>query len=61
LGQVLVDSSFTQENMTCATNDSGAMIGENQTWEGNQTQLGSLNNLEALGGILGGKEINHNS
>jgi hypothetical protein len=58
LGQVLVDSSFAQENMTSATNDNGTMMGgnqTNQTGEGNQTQQGPLEQLgEALGGIFGG-------
>jgi hypothetical protein len=58
LGQVLVDSSFAQENMTGATNDTGAMMGgnqTNQTGEGNQTQQGPLEQLgEALGGMFGG-------
>jgi hypothetical protein len=58
LGQVLVDSSFAQENMTGATNDTGAMMGGNQTnqiGEGNQTQQGPLEQLgEALGGMFGG-------
>ena len=45
LGQVLVNSSLAQENMTGATNDTGAMTGGNQTnltGEGNQTQQGPL-------------------
>ena len=58
LGQVLVNSSFAQENMTGATNDTGAMMGgnqTNQTGEGNQTQQGPLEQLgEALGGMFGG-------
>jgi hypothetical protein len=41
LGQVLVDSSFAPENMTSATNDTGTMMGGNQT---NQTVY-MLNNL----------------
>jgi hypothetical protein len=57
LVQVLVDSSFAQENMTGATNDTGAMMGDNQTnqtGEGNQTQQGPLEQLrEALGGMFG--------
>jgi len=60
LGQVLVNSSFAQENMTGATNDTGAMMGgnqTNQTGEGNQTQQGPLEQLgEALGGMFGGGE-----
>ena len=60
LGQVLVDSSFAQENMTSATNDTGATMGgnqTNQTGEGNQTQQGPLEQLrEALGGMFGGGE-----
>jgi hypothetical protein len=61
LGQVLVDSSFAQENMTGATNDTGVMMGgkqtnqTNQTGDGNQTQRGPLEQLgEALGGMFGG-------
>jgi hypothetical protein len=58
LEQVLVGSSFAQENMTGATNDTGAMMGgnqTNQTGEGNQTQQGPLEQLgEALGGMFGG-------
>jgi hypothetical protein len=60
LGQVLGNSSFAQENMTGATNDTGAMMGgnqTNQTGEGNQTQQGPLEQLrEALGGMFGGGE-----
>ena len=60
LGQVLVNSSFAQENMTGATNDTGAITGgnqTNQTGEGNQTQQGPLEQLrEALGGMFGGGE-----
>lgn len=58
LGQVLIDSSFAQENTTGATNDTGAMMGgnqSNQTGGGNQTQQGPLEQLgEALGGMFGG-------
>ena len=58
LGQVLVNSSFAQENMTGATNDTGATTGGNQTNQtggGNQTQQGPLEQLgEALGGMFGG-------
>lgn len=58
LGQVLVDSSSAQEYTTGATNDTGAMMGgnqSNQTGEGNQTQQGPLEQLgEALGGMFGG-------
>ena len=52
----LVDSSFAQENMTTATNETGAMMGGNQTnqTEGNQSQ-GPLEQLgETLGGVFGG-------
>jgi hypothetical protein len=51
-----VGSSFAQENMTTATNETGAMMGNqtNQTG-GNQTQQGPLEQLgEALGGVFGG-------
>jgi hypothetical protein len=51
-----VSSSFAQENMTTATNETGAMMGNqtNQTG-GNQTQQGPLEQLgEALGGVFGG-------
>jgi hypothetical protein len=58
LGQVLVNSSFAQENMTGATNDTGVMMSgnqTNQTGDGNQTQRGPLEQLgEALGGMFGG-------
>jgi hypothetical protein len=50
-----VNSSFAQDNMTTATNETGAMMGNqtNQTG-GNQTQ-GPLEQLgEALGGVFGG-------
>jgi hypothetical protein len=49
-------SSFAQENITTATNETGAMMGNqtNQTG-GNQTQQGPLEQLgEALGGVFGG-------
>ena len=52
----LVGSSFAQENLTTATNETGAMMGNqtNQTG-GNQTQQGPLEQLgEALGGVFGG-------
>ena len=55
-GDVFVNSSFAQENMTTATNVTGAMMG-NQTNEtgGNQTQQGPLEQLgETLGGVFGG-------
>ena len=55
-GDVFVNSSFAQENMTTATNETGAMMG-NQTNEtgGNQTQQGPLEQLgETLGGVFGG-------
>ena len=51
-----VGASFAQENMTTATNETGAMMGNqtNQTG-GNQTQQGPIEQLgEALGGIFGG-------
>ena len=51
-----VGASFAQENMTTATNETGAMMGNqtNQTG-GNQTQQGPLEQLgEALGGVFGG-------
>jgi hypothetical protein len=54
-GEVFVNSSFAQDNMTTATNETGAMMGNqtNQTG-GNQTQ-GPLEQLgEALGGVFGG-------
>jgi hypothetical protein len=49
-------SAYAQENITSATNETGAMIGNqtNQTGE-NQTQQGPLEQLgETLGGIFGG-------
>ena len=55
-GEVFVNSSFAQENMTTATNETGAMMGNqtNQTG-GNQTQQGPLEQLgETLGGVFGG-------
>ncbi|HYZ94209.1 MAG TPA: hypothetical protein VE566_00450 [Nitrososphaeraceae archaeon] len=55
-GDVFVNSSFAQENMTTATNETGAMMGNqtNQTG-GNQTQQGPLEQLgETLGGVFGG-------
>jgi hypothetical protein len=54
---LFVGSSFAQENMTTATNETGAMMGGNQTNQtgGNQTQQGPLEQLgEALGGVFGG-------
>ena len=47
-----VSSSFAQENMTTATNETGGMMGNqtNQTG-GNETQQGPL---EQLGKIFGG-------
>jgi hypothetical protein len=54
---LLVSSSFAQDNMTTATNDTGAMMGGNQTNQtgGNQTQQGPLEQLgETLGGVFGG-------
>jgi hypothetical protein len=54
---LFISSSFAQENMTTATNETGGMMGNqtNQTG-GNQTQQGGpLEQLgEALGGIFGG-------
>jgi hypothetical protein len=53
-------SSFAQENMTTATNETGAMMGNqtnqtNQTGGGNETQQGPLEQLgETLGGVFGG-------
>jgi hypothetical protein len=55
-GEVFVNSSFAQDNMTTATNETGAMMGNqtNQTG-GNQTQQGPLEQLgETLGGVFGG-------
>ncbi len=55
---LFVGASFAQENMTTATNDTGAMMGNqtNQTG-GNQTQQGPFEQLgEALGGVFGGGE-----
>ena len=55
-GEVFVNSSFAQDNMTTASNETGAMIGNqtNQTG-GNQSQQGPLEQLgEALGGVFGG-------
>ena len=51
-----VGASFAQDNITIATNETGAMMGNqiNQTG-GNQTQQGPLEQLgEALGGVFGG-------
>lgn len=56
---LFVSSSIAQENqtdMTTATNETGAMMGNetNQTG-GNETQQGPLDQLgETLGGIFGG-------
>jgi hypothetical protein len=53
---LFVSNSFAQENMTTATNETGAMMGNqtNQTGGGNASQ-GPLEGIgEALGGILGG-------
>jgi hypothetical protein len=53
---LFVSSSFAQENMTTATNETGGMMGNqtNQTG-GNETQQGPLEQLgETLGGIFGG-------
>ena len=52
----LVGASFAQDNITTATNETSAMMGNqtNQTG-GNQTQQGPLEQLgEALGGVFGG-------
>jgi hypothetical protein len=55
---LLVNSSFAQDNVTTATNDTGAMMGGNQTNQtegGNETQQGPLEQLgETLGGVFGG-------
>ena len=55
---LFVSPSFAQDNITTATNDTGAMMGGNQTNQtggGNETQQGPLEQLgEALGGVLGG-------
>jgi hypothetical protein len=56
-GEVFLNSSFAQDNMTTATNETGAMMGGNQTNQtgGNQTQQGPLEQLgEAIGGVFGG-------
>jgi hypothetical protein len=55
-GELFLNSSFAQDNMTTATNETGAMMGNqtNQTG-GNQTQQGPLEQLgETLGGVFGG-------
>jgi hypothetical protein len=55
---LFVSNSFAQDNMTTATNETGAMMGNqtNQTGGGNETQ-GPLEQLgEALGGVLGGNQ-----
>lgn len=51
---LFVSSSFAQENMTTATNETGGMMGNqtNQTG-GNETQQGGP--LEAIGKIFGGQ------
>ena len=53
-----VSPSFAQDNITASTNDTGAMMGGNQTNQtggGNETQQGPLEQLgEALGGVFGG-------
>jgi hypothetical protein len=52
---LFVGTSFAQENMTTATNDTGAMIGNQTNQTGNQTQQGPLEQLgETLGGVFGG-------
>jgi hypothetical protein len=51
------DSSFAQENMTTATNETSAMMSGNHTNQtgGNQTQQEPLEQLgETLGGVFGG-------
>jgi hypothetical protein len=53
---LFISVSYAQENMTSATNETGAIMGNqtNQTG-GNQTQQGPIEQLgEALGGIFGG-------
>jgi hypothetical protein len=52
-----VSNSFAQDNLTTATNETGAMGNQtNQTGGGNETQ-GPLEQLgQALGGILGGNQ-----
>jgi hypothetical protein len=53
---LFVSNSFAQENMTTATNETGAMMGNqtNQTGGGNASgPLGQLG--EALGGLMGGQ------
>jgi hypothetical protein len=53
---VFMNPSFAQDNITTATNETGAVLGNqtNQTG-GNQTQQGPLEQLgEALGGVFGG-------
>jgi hypothetical protein len=55
-GEVFVNPSFAQDNMTTVPNETGAMMGNqtNQTG-GNQTQQGPLEQLgETLGGVFGG-------
>jgi hypothetical protein len=52
---MIIYASFAQENMTTATNETGAMIGNQTNQTGNQTQQGPLEQLgEALGGVFGG-------
>jgi hypothetical protein len=54
---LFVNTSSAQENMTSATNETGAMIGNqtNQTAGGNET--GPLEQIqEAIGGIFGGNQ-----
>ena len=52
---LFVGSSFAQENMTTATNETGAMMGNQTNQTGNETQQGPLEQLgEALGGVFGG-------
>jgi hypothetical protein len=53
---LFASTSFAQENATTATNETGAMMGNqtNQTG-GNETQQGPLEQLgETLGGVFGG-------
>jgi hypothetical protein len=54
---LFASTSFAQENVTTATNETGAMMGGNQTNQtgGNETQQGPLEQLgETLGGVFGG-------
>jgi hypothetical protein len=52
---LFVSNSFAQENMTTATNETGAMIGNQTNQTGGNASQGPLGELgETLGGILGG-------